>query len=87
MSAFVYNNKVINSTNYLLTFYFHPSDLSFGSRFNSTDVCAVSDDQNDGDNCHQNCIDIIAVKHWSEVDDEEPWEDAFSWDWEDFTSN
>ena len=87
MSAFVYNNKVINSTNYLLTFYFHPSDLSFGSRFDSTDICAVSDNQNDGDNCHQNCIDIIAVKHWSEIDDEEPWEDAFSWDWEDFTSD
>lgn len=69
MSAFVYNNKVINSTNYLLAFYFHPSDLSFSSRFDSTDVCAVSDDQNNGDNCHQNCIDIIAVKHWSPEDE------------------
>ena len=72
MSAFVYNNKVINSTNYLLAFYFHPSDLSFGSRFDSTDICAVSDDQNDGDNCHQNCIDIVAVKHWSPVNKELP---------------
>ena len=79
MSAFVYNNKVINSTNYLLAFYFHPSDLSFSSRFNSTDICAVSDDQNDGDNCHQNCIDIIAVKHWSPVDKELP----ISTDWND----
>ena len=44
MSAFVYNNKVIKSTNYLLAFYFHPSDLSFSSRLDSTDVSAVSDD-------------------------------------------
>ena len=72
MSAFIYNNKVINSTNYLLAFYFHPSDLSFSSSFDSADVCAVSDDQNDGDNCHQNCIDIIAVKRWSPVDKELP---------------
>ena len=72
MSAFVYNNKVINSTKYLLAFYFHPSNLSFGSCFDSTDVCAVSDDQNNGDDCHQNSIDIIAVKHWSPVNKELP---------------
>ena len=80
MSAFVYNNRVINSTNYLLAFYFHPSDLSFGSRFDSADVCAVSDDQNDGDNCHQNCIDIIAVKKRRPVNKELP----ISTHWNDY---